>query len=262
MPIICSCCVFRKPNHMSLIFHHDIPWSLITDQLMGCSCAADGCQDECTCRSRSGGSYTKDGRLLDFRHPVFECNSACTCSSSCPNRVVQRHLSAVQRESHMIYRITERCGVGQCLNAARNFEPGELVCVYLGEVIPYAEACKRETKQLSKYGHNYILILRCFAGASLVSEVCVDGNSFGPNGSLPVARLVNHSCDPNLTLVPVHVDSVIPYVCMFANRSIPCGTELTYNYADCVPVDQVSSSNVPCLCHSSNCRGYLPRVNL
>ncbi|KAF7231998.1 hypothetical protein EG68_09853 [Paragonimus skrjabini miyazakii] len=217
----------------------------------------------CSCLRRSGVSYTDEGLLREFHRPIFECNSACSCALTCTNRIVQRYLSSSHGVTHsnfMPYRVAERPGVGRCLIAARHIDAGELVCVYLGEVVPYKEACRREQEQKLKYGHNYVLILKGFAGNSLVSQLCIDGDAPGPNGSKSDGRLVNHSCDPNLTIALVHVDSVIPYAAMFAHRPIPRDAELTYNYADCVPDAHIDLSTVQCRCCAPNCRGYLPRV--
>ena len=43
-------------------------------------------------------------------------------------------------------------------------------------------------------------------------------------------RLVNHSCDPNMTLIPVRIGDIIPQICMFATRNIEAHEELGYNY--------------------------------
>ena len=51
-------------------------------------------------------------------------------------------------------------------------------------------------------------------------------------GSL--ARLINHSCDPNLFIQPVcvgHTDFRFPRLCLFAMDNIPAGVELTWDYA-------------------------------
>ncbi|KAF6772373.1 hypothetical protein AHF37_08921 [Paragonimus kellicotti] len=227
---------------MDLTYHEDIPLDLISDQIAGCYCkavclfdqATPILESDCLCLRRSGVSYTDEGLLREFHRPIFECNSTCSCVLTCTNRIVQRYLSScrgITQSNFMPYRVAERPGVGRCLIAARHINPGELVCVYLG-----------------------------FAGNSLVSQLCVDGDAPGPDGSKSDGRLVNHSCDPNLTIVLVHVDSVIPYAAMFAHRPIPRDAELTYNYADCVPDAHIDLSTVPCRCSAPNCRGYLPRV--
>ncbi|CAH8620846.1 unnamed protein product [Schistosoma rodhaini] len=110
--------------------------------------------------------------------------------------------------------------MGRGLKAACKIQRGELVCVYLGEVIPYKEACLREAFQLSCYGRNFIMVMREYSDHRLISETCVDGNSESWGSVKSKARLINHSCTPNLTVVPVRVDSFIPYLALFANKVI------------------------------------------
>ena len=70
-----------------------------------------------------------------------------------------------------------------------------------------------------------------------VVMTCIDGaeedcdSSGGDCGVFGFGKRVNHSCDPNLLLVPVRVDSEIPHICMFAVRDIqPHVEQLCYSY--------------------------------
>ena len=70
-----------------------------------------------------------------------------------------------------------------------------------------------------------------------------------------------HSCDPNLTMHIVRIDSFIPSMALFAARDISAGEELTYDYgAPSVSNDETPprQGGVKCLCGASNCKGYLP----
>ncbi|VDP18770.1 unnamed protein product [Schistosoma margrebowiei] len=250
---------------MELLYHEDIPIDLITEQLIGCKCEnICSLEDNCTCLSKSGMSYDMNGLLTNFMNPVFECNSECVCSQSCTNRVVQRYLkdaeSTFESEYHTKTYVTNHPVMGRGLKAACEIQRGELVCVYLGEVIPYKEACLREALQLSCYGRNFIMIMREYSDHHLVSETCVDGNSESWGSVKSKARLINHSCTPNLTVVPVRVDSFIPYLALFANTVIFEGTQLSYDYAQSVPSDKIRLSNTLCLCSSDSCRVYMPGV--
>lgn len=59
--------------------------------------------------------------------------------------------------------------------------------------------------------------------------LCVDARRYGN-----VARFINHSCDGNLTIQAVFAKScrnaLLYYVGLYANRPIPAGSELTYDY--------------------------------
>ncbi|CAH8602511.1 unnamed protein product [Heterobilharzia americana] len=250
---------------MELLYHEDIPLSLITEQLPGCVCE-DICSlnSGCSCLSKSGRSYDLNGLLVDFVKPVFECNSECTCSQSCANRVVQNYLKDFQisfeSDRHTKTCVSNYSVMGRGLKAINDIQQGELVCVYLGEVIPYEEACLRESRQLSCQGRNYIMIMREYSENRLVSETCVDGNPESWGSVKSKACLINHSCTPNLTVMPVRVDSFIPYLALFANKTIPSGTQLSYDYAQSVPDDKMRLSTTPCLCNSDSCRTYMPGV--
>ena len=49
-----------------------------------------------------------------------------------------------------------------------------------------------------------------------------------------VARFINHSCEPNLSIQPVFARKArnlfLYYVALFADKNIPAGEELTYSY--------------------------------
>ncbi|CAH8533184.1 unnamed protein product [Schistosoma turkestanicum] len=250
---------------MELLYHEDIPIDLITEQLTGCTCENICCLgDDCACLSKCRTSYDMNGLLVDFVNPVFECNSECLCSQLCTNRVVQRYLNdaedTYESEYHAKTCVTNYPVMGRGLSAACDIQRGELVCVYLGEVIPYKEACLREARQRSCHGRNFILIMREYSDDSLVSETCVDGDSESWGSIKSKARLINHSCTPNLTVIPVRVDSFIPYLALFANKIILEGTQLSYDYAQSVPSEKIQLSNTLCLCNSDSCRIYMPGV--
>ncbi|CAH8861726.1 unnamed protein product [Trichobilharzia szidati] len=236
---------YRFLECMELFYHEDISLSLITEQLPGCLCKnICSLNNGCTCLSKSGKSYDANGLLINFVKPVFECNSECKCSQSCANRVVQNYLQDAQNSFESDY--------------------SNKICVsnypIMGEVIPYKEACLREARQLSSYGRNYILILREYSENRLVSETCIDGNQELWGSVKSKARFINHSCTPNLTVIPVRVDSFIPYLALFANKTILSGTQLSYDYAQSVPGDKMRLSRTPCLCNSESCRIYMPEV--
>lgn len=73
-----------------------------------------------------------------------------------------------------------------------------------------------------------------------------------------VGRYFNHSCDPNIFVQNVFVDSHdlrFPWVAYFALTYITAGTELTWNYS--YTVGSVKNKELICHCESTNCRGRL-----
>ena len=70
----------------------------------------------------------------------------------------------------------------------------------------------------------------------------------------------NHSCNPNLKLLPVRRDSMLPHLCLFTIADIKVGQELTFRYYD--NTQDTSLSHKSCYCGSSNCIGYLPHTTI
>ncbi|XP_066516209.1 histone-lysine N-methyltransferase SETDB2 isoform X2 [Hoplias malabaricus] len=73
-----------------------------------------------------------------------------------------------------------------------------------------------------------------------------------------VARFINHSCNPNLFVQNVFVDThdlKFPTIAFFTCRPIQAGTELTWNYSYTPGSDP--EHEVPCLCGYKNCQAIL-----
>ncbi|KAL1449495.1 hypothetical protein WDU94_001997 [Cyamophila willieti] len=56
-------------------------------------------------------------------------------------------------------------------------------------------------------------------------EMFIDATQFGN-----IARYINHSCQPNCSVLPIRVNSVFPSLAIFAHRDILEGEEITYDY--------------------------------
>ncbi|XP_003700184.1 SET domain bifurcated histone lysine methyltransferase eggless [Megachile rotundata] len=73
-----------------------------------------------------------------------------------------------------------------------------------------------------------------------------------------IGRYLNHSCDPNVFVQNVFVDTHdvrFPWVAFFALNYIRAGQELTWNYS--YDVGSIPGKVIICKCGSSNCRGRL-----
>lgn len=139
--------------------------------------------------------------------------------------------------------------------------PGQFVCEYAGEVISLNEA-KRRTKENQGH-HNYIIVLKEHIQNSKVLRTHVDPLYKGNAG-----RFINHSCDPNLIMIPVRIDSLIPTLALFAVKEIAANSELSFDYSggfaskdngatevkDC----SLSRDKKKCYCGAQNCVGFLP----
>ncbi|XP_018418048.1 PREDICTED: histone-lysine N-methyltransferase SETMAR [Nanorana parkeri] len=85
-----------------------------------------------------------------------------------------------------------------------------------------------------------------------------------------VGRFLNHSCRPNLVMLPVRSHSTVPRLALFAARRIQEGEELCYDYSgrsfNAEPGEESQSAGEEggpgprkrCLCGADVCSGYLP----
>lgn len=193
---------------------------------------------------------------------MFECNSHCDCSGSCPNRVVQKG----QQLNLQVFK-TKHKGWG--LRTLESIKKFTFVCEYAGELISTQDAKKR-AQELTHETGNYLIVLREHSSKNQVLRTHVDARFHG-NAS----RFVNHSCSPNLVMVPVRVDSIVPRLALFAARNIDTGEELSFDYSgefEVWPADRTSKEHVKglevlrdfakelksCCCGSLGCRGVLP----
>lgn len=130
---------------------------------------------------------------------------------------------------------------------------------YLGEVIgeKQAEAFLATRRRLSE--PNYIMYLReHLTSGGPVKLTVIDARNYSG-----VARTINHSCEPNLIVLPVRIQNPVAHAALFALRDIRAGEELSYDYNPSSRVienetRQTTNDRVACLCGSSSCRGFLP----
>ncbi|NXG63615.1 SETMR methyltransferase, partial [Hemiprocne comata] len=227
----------------------------------GCSCHSSSCVAHvCSCLCH-GENYSSlclrpAGTEQGFARPVFECNTLCQCGDSCQNRVVQRGLQ-LRLEVFQ----TEKKGWG--LRTLEFIAKGRFVCEYAGEVLGFNEARRRIQAQTPK-DSNYIIAVREHLHSGEIMETFVD-----PTYTGNVGRFLNHSCEPNLFMVPVRVDSMVPKLALFAATDISAGEELSFDYSGRfhnLPItnrEQNSSEEdkrlrKPCYCDSPTCASFLP----
>jgi [histone H3]-lysine36 N-dimethyltransferase SETMAR len=224
----------------------------------GCSCQAVECLPEsgCCCVLRFGATYDGLGRLFDLRDgvPIMECNDGCKCNVSCSNRVVQRGVSTLLQVFD-----TRQRGFG--VRTLQPISKNHFVCEYAGELISFESAMRRFAFRDSQ--PNYILAIREHFGSNKNAFVTYIDATYVGN----VGRLINHSCNPNLIMIPVRVQNDVPLIALFAQVDIGIGDELTYDYSGGSETGVVVSleANIeniqrrtPCFCGSNNCRLVIP----
>ena len=143
---------------------------------------------------------------------------------------------------------------------------GSFVCLYAGEILGLEEGQKRAKLRQAEKKPNYIIFVNEVFSEKNVPTV-IDPTLIGNIG-----RYVNHSCDPNLIMLPVRIQNLVPHLALFAAMDIPTDTELTFDYGN--PSLALVSSSFPrdlanldlnekeslvtCHCNESKCRKYLP----
>ncbi|NXG06055.1 SETMR methyltransferase, partial [Sakesphorus luctuosus] len=226
----------------------------------GCPCRSRSCVSPacpCLCRGHNySGLCLRGAGQGRFARPVFECNALCGCGERCQNRVVQRGL-------HLRLQVFRTPCKGWGVRTLEFVPRGTFVCEYAGEVLGWAEA-RRRTRAQSPQDPNYILAVREHLHSGRVLQTFVDPTHVGN-----VGRFLNHSCEPNLFMVPVRVDSMVPRLALFAATDISAGEELCYDYSgrshnppgssrEQEPLEQDNRVRKPCYCGSSTCASFLP----
>ncbi|XP_078275559.1 histone-lysine N-methyltransferase SUV39H2-like [Rhinoraja longicauda] len=230
--------------------------NLSREPLVGCECS--DCLLEKCCPEEAGAKFAYNAeRQLRIApgKPIFECNSCCRCGPQCPNRVVQKGTLY----DLCIFRTDNGRGWG--IRTLQRIKKNSFVMEYVGEVITSEEA-ERRGRFYDSEGITYLFDLDY-----VEDEYTVDAAHFGN-----ISHFVNHSCDPNLQVYNVFIDSLdtrLPRIALFSTRSIRPGEELTFDYqmkgSGDVSITETLESNGPskkqrrmeCKCGSASCRGYM-----
>jgi histone-lysine N-methyltransferase SETD8 len=111
---------------------------------------------------------------------------------------------------------------GRGVVATKDFQKGEFIVQYYGQLISKQEASQRE-KAYEKDGKGCYLLQFEHEGKKLFIDATAEE-------SCKLGRLLNHSrLHPNCAIKKV-VASGHPYIVIVAKDFIPCGTELTWDY--------------------------------
>lgn len=129
---------------------------------------------------------------------------------------------------------------GRGVYAARAIAAEEKIIEYIGEIITKEESERRATRQQERANTHGDAAVYIF---NLTKKHDLDGN-------VPwnVARLINHSCEPNC-----EAWSKGKKIFIHALRDIPEGEELTFDYG----FDVDCYEDHPCLCGRQSCVGYI-----
>lgn len=220
----------------------------------------------CKCLQLSRGDnyerYICDGELKHrFNHkpqmfqeyPIVECNINCSCLPSCGNRVVQN--GPIEG---LIVKPCEDEPKGLGLFTSDFILKGTFICEYAGELLTRNQALLRSEENEAQGKMNYIFCLNEHTYEGVI-QTFVDPSKFGNIG-----RYINHSCEPNSSIMPVRCESAVPHLAIFACADIMPGDEITFSYSSGSNYDtdtKTDKKGKACLCKSETCEGFLPSEN-
>ena len=186
----------------------------------------------CDCDTNCG---VMCGHCIDLSDPdpVYLCNRDCRCPSDCPNRLPDSDVQLDIRYDDL---------KGWCLVANCAIPRTTYIGDYTGLI-----RSKCHAMQIHKSSSlNYILTVReGSVHGTLTTHI--DASTHGS----PL-RFMNHSCSPNVRIIPVRDDFVYPRVTCWATRDVGEGEELCFSYGRGV------LGKVVCRCGSKGCQGFLP----
>ena len=218
----------------------------------GCHCTETCSSDSdipCSCSI----AYTTDRCLLDAyltesSPPIFECNANCSCNVSCFNRTSQQY------SYHPELDLFHTCSKGMGVRTLNFIPNGSYLGEYVGELLSTSQAMKR-LGQLQPADSCYIVQYKehLSNGNTLVTNI--DATQKGN-----LLRFINHSCSPNLMMVAVRSNSILPRLCLFACRDILSQEEICFSYFGRKGngISSVDTGTKQCFCDSEECIGYLP----
>ena len=122
------------------------------------------------------------------------------------------------------------------LYASKNIKEGTKIIEYVGKIIS-----KKESEKNSKFDNEKDIYL-----FNLNNRYDLDGDF-----KFNIARLINHSCDPNCEVIGKGLKLWISAI-----RNIKKGEELNYDYGFSYDRDY---KQFPCKCGGKNCVGYIVR---
>ncbi|KAK9462573.1 uncharacterized protein V1516DRAFT_621082, partial [Lipomyces oligophaga] len=222
--------------------------------IYGCECQGGKCLDprQCQCTEFDDSSatskrefvYQPDGRLK-YIGIVYECNSECPCGPDCGNRVVQRGRTVELQ----IFK-TKKKGWG--LRSPQFLGAGQFICCYYGEIITSDEAAMRAhiMSDIQRNPSNYLFNMDLFTKDSETADYhVIDARRQGG-----VARFINHSCEPNLSIVGVcqNRTQTLYNLAFFAKYDIQPNQELTIDYGRDYIGSRIGLDL--CACGSPKCR--------
>ena len=234
----------------------NIPVDIIIpeDPMIGCSCSGNCMKSHNCCPHQFHQAkmpYKKHDLIaIGAGKPIYECNKRCSCSATCPNRVVQNG----SKYKLCIFKTISK---GWGVKALEAIPLGAFVTEYVGEVCTNNEANNRGVNYKRDTDMTYLFNLDY---DNQDDPNVIDATNFGN-----VSHFINHSCQPNLQVYNVFVDNLdpsVPRIALFARRAIEINEELTFDYQIQLQGGVDDSLNMSieerkiCHCGAKKCRGF------
>ncbi|KAI9297423.1 SET domain-containing protein [Neoconidiobolus thromboides FSU 785] len=244
------------PKDFTFIDKNIYPKGVVVQSELSCDCKGNcGESDNCACVLLNEGiPYDKKGIIqAALNEGIYECNSRCACSKDCQFRVVQKG-----RTVRLQVFKTKNKGWG--IKALDFIPEGRFVEEYVGEVIT-DEVAEERGKKYDSRGLTYLFDLDFSNGPTGDCEYVIDAFKYGN-----LSHFFNHSCDPNIAVIPVLIDNQnisLHRLAFFSIRDIYPDEEVCFDYSFGVESHtesankEVLKSKYPCYCRSSNCRGIV-----
>ncbi|XP_070495118.1 histone-lysine N-methyltransferase SUV39H1 [Chironomus tepperi] len=210
--------------------------STVDQQKSGCKCYKSCSRTTKCCPKIMNGNFAYneyvDGNRLRLYNSqmIYECNDYCSCNKNCLNRLTQQ-----PRKIPFTIFLTKN-GRGWGLKAVKSIPRGSYIIEYTGEIIDQEESVRRGEKY-DAIGKSYLFDLDFNEKREAVYTI--DAAHYGN-----LARLINHSCEPNCRIWPVTTcnhDASIYRMCIFSIRKIKAGEELTIDYSGGTIISDYSS---------------------
>jgi histone-lysine N-methyltransferase SUV39H len=172
--------------------------------------------------------YQKKRLLNLVSSGIYECNSKCSCDRNhCSNRLVQHGLF-VQLQ------LFKDKNKGWGLRTLHDLPRGTFICQYVGELITSDQGHERAQTMDDKYQTSLDLVKQIRYEDGIDDDE--DDEPYVIDGSLfsNVGKYFNHSCDPNMYIQNVFIESHdlhFPSLALFTRTRVKAGEGKLIKYS-------------------------------